>query len=213
MRKIVFFAIVAALVVLSASIVYGRGTANAGGAKLNGPPSATPAQGTSVATVNPQSIAGQAWKVVSFTNDQGQICGGVRVPNDGGDGGQELACRDKATMFAQNPLIYFAETRALPGDGPRWANAWVWGWASPDVARLVLEYTDCSVEPLAIGTDRVFFSRVSSGAELRRVAPQNLIAYDAAGNVVAKEPTPVNAPVGQHGASLSGATAPARTTC
>jgi hypothetical protein len=212
-NRLSIIAIGVLVICVAAAIGYGRSTAHAGGATVASTQDTKPAPGQLLKAHDPQVVDSQPWQVTSFTNTNGQICAGVRVPNDGGDGGQELSCRDKATLFDNGPLVYFAGTRSLPGGGPRWANAWVWGFASPAVARLALQYTDCSTEDLSIDADRIFFSHVVGNAALRRVAPQNLIAYASNGSTLATEPTPVNPPQARNGAPIAGATAPARTNC
>lgn len=172
----------------------------------------TPAAGQIRQTHAARVVDGQSWSLTSFTNERGQICAGEKVPNDGGEGGQGLTCRNPETLFSNGPLVYFVGARQLPGQLKRWANAWVWGWAGPNVARLELQMTDCSAIPLAIDGNRLFFHVFGGGTIARSVGPQELIAYGADGKVVDSKPTPLSAPSSPQ-ARAAGATAPTRTTC
>lgn len=172
----------------------------------------TPAAGVARQTHLRQIVDGQAWSLTSFTNQVGQTCAGEKVPNDGGDGGQGLACRDRSTLFANSPLVYFVGARQLPGDSTRWANAWVWGWASPQVSRLELQLNNCTAIPLAVDDQGLFFKVFGSATIHSGLGPQQLIAYNAAGAVIDSQPTPVSAPSSPR-AQAAGATGVVRVNC
>jgi hypothetical protein len=159
------------------------------------------------------TVDGQPWGLLSFTNTRGQFCAGETVPNDGGDGGQGLSCRDPETLFADHALVYFVGARQLGADAAHWANVWVWGFASPAIERLELRLTDCSVVPLRIDEQRLFFHVFGRGEIVgRAVGPQELIAYNHSGAVLDREETPLSAPTGPR-AKAAGATAPRRGDC
>ena len=152
----------------------------------------TLAAGTASLTHHRQNVDGQAWSVTSFTNELGQVCAGERVPNDGGEGGQGLTCRDPQSLYSDGPLVYFVGTRQLPGHLASWDNAWVWGWASPVVSRLDLQLTDCTVIPLGIDASRIFLHVLGSATLSARIGPNALLAYDASDHLLAREPTPTS---------------------
>lgn len=172
----------------------------------------TPAPGSAKLSHAAQVVDGQPWSLTSFTNTDGQLCAGEKVPNDGGDGGQGLACRDQATLFANGPLVYFVGARQLPGDLAHWANAWVWGFASPQVARLDLQLTNCNTVPVTIDSQGLFFHVLDRGSIRGGVGPQALLAYGADGTLLAKQATPLTAP-GSPQARAAGATAPVPGSC
>src|SRR4029077_19392304 len=87
----------------------------------------TPATGTSIRSEHGQTVDGQQWSLTAFTNSQSQVCGGELVPNDAGDGGQALTCRDPRTMFAKSPVVAVFGARVTPKTlGTGWSNSWVW---------------------------------------------------------------------------------------
>lgn len=172
----------------------------------------TPPAGEHRRTHAQQAVDGQPWSIMSFTNEDGQICAGETVPDNGGDGGQGLTCRDKATLFSNGPLVYFAGARQLPTDPTRWANIWVWGWAAPQIGRIELQLTNCATVPVSIDSDRIFLRVFGAGMIHSGIAPQQLIAYDQTGVVLESKPVPVEAPSSPR-AKAANVTAPKRADC
>ncbi len=145
----------------------------------------TPALGARVREHFPTFVDGGRWSLRSFENQIGEVCAGENHPG----GGQGLACRDPETMFADRPLVYFSGKQRLSPDTASWDNAWVWGWTSPDVARLELRLSNCTRLPLAINNERLFFHVIGKGLLLQGVTPAQIIAYNALGEQLAVEPT------------------------
>jgi hypothetical protein len=159
-------------------------------------------------------VDGQPWSVKSFTNPEGQICAGETVPNDGGEGGQGLTCRDPNSMFSNGPLVYFVGSRQLPGPShlKAWDNVWIWGWAAGQVATVDLQLTNCRAIRLPIDSGRIFFHVFGAETIHGGLGPQNLIARAADGTVLETAQTPLD-PASTPQARAAGARAPRRTTC
>ncbi len=144
-----------------------------------------PALGVKISEHFPTFVDGGRWSLTSFKNQIGEVCAGENHPG----GGQSLACRDPETMFADRSLVYFSGKQRLSPDAASWDNAWVWGWASPDVARLELRLSNCTRLPLAINNERLFFYVIGKGLLSQGVTPAQIIAYNAPGEQLAVEPT------------------------
>lgn len=206
-----------AALVLALAIVAAVGTAGAiygsdlPGALISTTPRTTPAPGERVARVLDQTVEGQQWSLAAFTNAAGEFCAGETVPSDAGDGGQGLSCRKPETLFKDSPLVYFVGARQRPSDLSSWANVWVWGFAAPDIHRLELRLTNCARLHLPITEERLFF-KVFGRTDRSTIAPQDLVAYDQYGGVVAEEPTPLSPP-SSPAARAAGAAVPERSNC
>jgi hypothetical protein len=178
----------------------------------NGRLDITPQAGTSIRSEHGQTVDGQPWSLTAFTNSQNQVCAGQLVPNDAGDGGQALTCRDPQTMFANTPLVAFSGARATHATiGKGWTNSWVFGWASPAVASVNLRLTNCSVIQLPLSADHTFLQVFSRGQLASGVAAQTLTALDSAGRTIGSQDVVVAPPVNAHGQSQG--SAPSRASC
>jgi hypothetical protein len=210
-KKIVVFAVVGTVIALAVGVSrYFASSARAVSPTYSRMNTAL-ARGESPQTRLRQVVDGAPWSLTTFTNEVGQVCAGEKVPNDGADGGQGLACRDKATLFDDGPLVYFVGARQLPGNVTRWANVWVWGWASPQVSRVELQLNNCAVVPLKV-ENGLFFEVFGSATVRSGLGPQQLIAYGPNGAVIDIKPTPVSAPSSPR-AKAAGATGLARASC
>jgi hypothetical protein len=182
------------------------------GALRGGQLDVSPRTGTSIRSEHAQTIDGQSWSLTSFTNSQNQVCAGELVPNDAGDGGQGLTCRDPGAMFATAPILAFFGARVTPATlGKGWANSWVWGWASSAVASVTLRLTDCTVVQLPLAIDHTFFQVFSRGQLASGVGAQTLSAFNSAGQMIGSQNVAVAPPVDAHGRSQG--TAPQRANC
>lgn len=136
-------------------------------------------------------VDGQTWSLVRFVNELGQICAGERRTTAAGDWGQGLSCRDPGTLFEREPLTYFVGSQRESDTSPTWDNAWVWGWAAPNVRGLNLIMSDCSRVSLVVNFERLFFHVIGSASLRAGVAPLRLEAYDASGARIADKPAPL----------------------
>jgi hypothetical protein len=140
-----------------------------------------------------QHVDGSPWSLVDFLNSSGQICIGLDVPNDAGDGGRGVRCSNVDDVFGHGPIYHFAGSRQVPGKAG-WATEWIGGVVSSDVARLELRLMDCSAEPLKLDAQRFFF-RVFGGSQIASdTTPRELLAYDSFGKVISREPTAIASP-------------------
>jgi hypothetical protein len=171
----------------------------------------TPAPGAAVSSHALQNVGGAQWSLTSFTNQLGQVCAGEKIPNDEGDGGQALTCRDPRTLFTNGPLVTFAGSRQSSSDLLHWENAWVWGWAAPSVAKVTLLLTSCAEVNVPIVEGGLYFIVLPS-AELRAgVGPQQVVASSAGGEVLARNDVLLERPRTRDG--VASGVAPVRGNC
>lgn len=129
-------------------------------------------------------VDGKEWRVRTYRNREGQLClfQGAAGAGEGG------TCLDTDSLFARGPLVLYYGSGQDEGNLASWDRAWVWGIASPRVAKLGLTLTDCTVLPLR-PDDAGIFQHASSAAELHQgLLPARVTARDAADKVVFDEP-------------------------
>ena len=152
-----------------------------------------PAPGTKPQEHGAQIVAGERWSVRSFMNSANQICAGEVVPAGVGEGGTGLTCVNPGDLFARGPIHRYLGARQIPGV-PGWANAWIWGWASPAVGSLQLRFTNCTAAPITIDASGMFHLVLGSGTLRQGLGPRELVAFGSDGAVIARVPTVLPAP-------------------
>lgn len=164
---------------LGAAVAFGTLQATAGG--VPAPPRAdletVVGNVASVNSVTSQIVNAEPWSLDSFTNANGRVCLRQRVPSS--VDGSGTACADEATLFASGPIHSEVDTRALGSNTSAWSVVWVYGWTSPNLAKLVAVLSDCRQVAVQVTSGGVF-SHVFTNGEL----PQELIGYRADNSVL-----------------------------
>jgi hypothetical protein len=180
-RKVIFIAAAALIAVVLGVSLNSRGaaSAHAGGGQPVARLDTEPAPGQAVQAEQAQAVDGATWTMSGVRNAEGQLCAGEKIPAATSDAGQSWSCWDTKTMFANGPVNYSTGAVAV-GHGKHY-NVWVDGVAAPQVAKLVLELTNCKTIPLPVTANGLFHHVFGVGALAAGIAPQRLLAYDASG--------------------------------
>ena len=194
-RQTLVVAIVASLatvLVLGAVEGIGALTGSSGLPNPSPVPLPTPKQLTLHGAV---SYGGGVYGVATFTNAEGQLCIGERIPTEG----QGFSCTTREQLFSKGPVALSVGSRQRPSTpAGEWDTAWVWGVAAPSVASLELLSTDCSrkgVNPDAAG---VFYHLITPGDFRRGSWPYRLFAYAEDGQIVWSHDIPLSRPTAQN---------------
>jgi len=137
------------------------------------------------------SYGGGTYGVATFTNADGQLCIGERIPREG----QGFSCTTREQLLSKGPVALAVGSR----QGPRtpageWETAWVYGVAAPSVASLELLSTDCSRQRIHPDDAGIFY-RLITPRDFRRGAwPYRLYAYAEDGQAIWSRDIPLSRP-------------------
>ena len=195
-RKTIAVAVAASLAtVLVLGAVEGLGaiTGSSASPSLRDPalPLPTPTQLTLHGAV---SYGGGTYGVATFTNADGQLCIGERIPREG----QGFSCTTREQLFSAGPVALSVGSRQGPTTpAGEWETAWVFGVAASNVAFLELLSTDCSRQRLHPDDTGVFYHLVTPGDFRRGAWPYRLYAYADNGQAVWRRDIPLSRPTSQ----------------
>jgi hypothetical protein len=182
--------------VVAAVLVSGGGSAFAAHELLDHPidhADFTPAVGSAVVTHFAQVVDGGTWSLGTYSNAEGQPCFTLKVPKfnaaDTALGEQEWdECISSAN--ADKTLIAQLDAQQSPGPDPvnHWTHIVLFGRVNSSVAKVGLQFYNCQTAPVAVDSSGVFQDVLPEATLAGGNYPLNVLAYDAAGNVVATQP-------------------------
>ena len=194
-RQTLVVAIVASLatvLVLGAVEGIGAITGSSGSSSPKPVPLPTPKQLTLHGAV---SYGGGTYGVATFTNAEGQLCIGERIPREG----QGFSCTTREQLFSRGPVALAVGSRQGPTTpAGEWETAWVYGVAAPGVASLELLSIDCSRQRLHPDGAGIFYHLITPGDFRRGAWPYRLYAYAENGQVVWNGDIPLSRPTSQN---------------
>jgi hypothetical protein len=127
------------------------------------------------------TVAGEAWKIVSYRSTSGALCAGVTWPGEG----QEMGCATEDEWFAHGPVSVSVAARQAYGRPRNWQNFVLSGLADLErVQRLELVSTNCSKRAVRLDAGGFFLDVTGTGAIARGIWPYRLLGEDATGRVV-----------------------------
>jgi hypothetical protein len=136
------------------------------------------------------TVAGEAWKIVSYRAKTGALCAGVTWPGEG----QEMGCLTEEEWFARGPVSVSIGARQAHGHPVNWQNVVLSGLADLSLVQKVeLVSTDCSKREIRLDSGGFFLDVTSPGAIARGAWPYQLLGEDEGGRVVQRldvEPEP-----------------------
>jgi len=137
------------------------------------------------------SYGGGTYGVATFTNAEGQLCIGERIPREG----QGFSCTTRQQLFSKGPVALSVGSRQGPSTpAGEWETAWVWGVAAPTVASLELLSTDCSRQRLHLDDAGIFYHLITPGDFRRGAWPYRLYANAQDGQLVSSRDIPLSRP-------------------
>jgi hypothetical protein len=144
------------------------------------------------------SYSGGTYGVATFTNAEGQLCIGERIPREG----QGFSCTTREQLFSKGPVALAVGSRQGPTTpAGEWETAWVYGVAAPSVASLELLSTDCSRQRFHPDDAGIFYHLIPPGDFKRGAWPYRLYAYAENGQVVWSGDIPLSRPTTQNTAA------------
>jgi hypothetical protein len=147
------------------------------------PKAMLPAAGVSP-TIHARSLAdGKEWRVKTYENSAGQLCLFQGASGEG-EGG---TCLDRRSIFSAGPVRVYYGSSQNPGNTATWDRAWVWGVASPRIAKLELVLTNCAVVPLHADASGIFQHVLPARLLHSGALPAKLVARDADGATLSSE--------------------------
>ena len=159
------------------------------------PTAMEPARGVSPTFHARAVVDGKEWRVKTYENSAGQLCLFQGASGEG-EGG---TCLDRRSIFSAGPVRVYYGSSQNPGNTTTWDRAWIWGVASPRVAKLEVVLTNCAVIPLHADASGIFQHVLPARLLHTGVLPAKLVARDADGaplssESIALEPTLPSAP-------------------
>lgn len=143
-----------------------------------GPPAAMqPAAGAAPTFHAITVVDGKEWRIKTYENAAGQLCLFQGASGEG-EGG---TCLDRNSIFSAGPVRAYYGSSQNPGNTTRWDRAWVFGLASPRVAKLELVLTNCATIPLHVDAAGIFQHVLPASLLHTGVLPAKLVARDATG--------------------------------
>lgn len=142
------------------------------------------------------AFGGGTYGVATFTNAEGQLCIGERVPGEG----QGFSCTTRQQLFSGGPValsVGSRQGRSTPAG--EWETAWIWGMAAPAVSSLELLSADCSRQRFHADGDGVFYHLVTPADFERGAWPYRLYAYAGDGHVLWSHDIPLSQPTSSSG--------------
>jgi hypothetical protein len=141
------------------------------------------------------SYGGGTYGVATFTNADGQLCIGERIPREG----QGYSCTTREQLFSKGPVALAVGSRQGPTTpAGEWETAWVYGVAAPSVASLELLSTDCSRQRIHPDNAGIFYHLIPPGDFRRGAWPYRLYAYAANGQAIWNRDVPLSRPTSQN---------------
>jgi hypothetical protein len=135
------------------------------------------------------TVAGEAWKIVSYRAKSGALCAGVTWPGEG----QEMGCA--TDWFAHGPVSVSVGARQARGHPVNWENVVLSGLVDVGrVQKLELVSTDCSRREIPLDAGGFFLDVTRSDAIVRGAWPYRLLGEDGSGQVVQKLDVEPDAP-------------------
>ena len=163
----------------------------------DGRPDLAPAGASRVSTIASASDGGE-WSLSTYVNSSSELCFSQSIPGDG----RSYSCNTRNAIFANGPLYAAWGSRQLPGgDLTTWDQAWVLGFAAPEVKTLKLVYTDCSEKSLTLNADGAFQAVVGQSQMHSGSWPYLLRGLGADGSTVAEDRADLQQP-NAHGAVI-----------
>jgi hypothetical protein len=137
------------------------------------------------------TVAGEAWKIVSYRAKSGALCAGVTWAGEG----QEMGCATEDEWFARGPVSASVGARQAQGPSSTWHNIVLSGLVDLGrVKRLELVSTDCSKREIPVDSGGFFLDVTSPGSIARGAWPYRLLGEDANGRVVQRVDVEFEAP-------------------
>jgi hypothetical protein len=148
------------------------------------PPAAMqPAAGTAPTLHARTVVDGKEWRIKTYENAAGELCLFQGASGEG-EGG---TCLDRNSIFRAGPVRVYYGSSQNPGNTTTWDRAWVFGLASPRVAKLELVLTNCAAVPLQADAAGVFQHVFPATLLHAGVLPTKLVARDATGTILSSE--------------------------
>jgi hypothetical protein len=153
--------------------------------------STEPAADAAITAHAQTTVAGEAWKIVSYRSTTGALCAGVTWPGEG----QEMGCATEDEWFAHGPVSVSVAARQAHGRPRNWQSIVLSGLADLGrVQRLELLSTDCSKRAIRLDAGGFFLDVTSTAAIARGIWPYRLLGEDANGRVVQRLDVELEAP-------------------
>jgi hypothetical protein len=147
------------------------------------PTAMQPAPGASPTFHARAVVDGKEWRVKTYENSAGQLCLFQGASGEG-EGG---TCLDRRSIFSAGPVRLYYGSSQNPGNTTTWDRAWVWGVASPRVAKLELVLTNCAVIPLHTDAAGIFQHVLPARLLHTGALPAKLVARGADGAPLSSE--------------------------
>jgi hypothetical protein len=140
-----------------------------------------PAAGAAITAHAKTTVAGEAWKIVSYRAKSGKLCVGTAWPSVG----HAISCGTREEWFARGPVSVWIDKRQAPDEVPTWETFVVGGFA--DVRRvqsIELVSTDCSTREILLDPSGYFLDVIGSEVIAQGVWPYEIVAHGANGQIV-----------------------------
>jgi len=127
------------------------------------------------------TVAGEAWKIVSYRSKSGALCAGVTWPGEG----QEMGCATMEEWFAHGPVSVSVGARQAHGRPLTWQTFVLSGLVDLNrVQKLELVSTDCSKRDISLDSGGFLLDITTSGLIARGIWPYEVLGEDGNGRVV-----------------------------